>query len=167
MQRQVTVTSLCWLASHVTITVTCIQSWTEPLCKDGTDMASSLCKRLQTSPCDKDPDCDNATEMSYSSDERNCPRSPVLATNTPAALSGHYGSYFSCSLFLPFQDPTQPHPHLFLSKPFTSSLSRQEVGELQKARCAVRALYRTNPGAQEYNLPLRADYLPDRANVRC
>merc|ERR1719264_2459255 len=70
---------------------------TKPLCKDGKDMAYDLCKdkcytdfpgtedpyrwpckngtkkcMLQTSRCDGDPDCDDATELSYSSDEQDC-----------------------------------------------------------------------------------------------
>ena len=69
-----------------------------PLCKDGTDMADPHCngkcytrfpgiedpyrwpctngtKRciLQLFLCDGDPDCDDATEVSFSSDEQNCP----------------------------------------------------------------------------------------------
>ena len=71
---------------------------TQPLCEDGKDMADSLCngkcytsfpemedpyrwpcangtKRciLQTYRCDGEPDCDDATELNYASDEQNCP----------------------------------------------------------------------------------------------
>ena len=70
---------------------------TQPLCKDGKDMAYDLCKGkcytlfpgtedpyrwpckngkkciLQTSRCDGYPDCDDATDLSYASDEQNCP----------------------------------------------------------------------------------------------
>ena len=70
----------------------------QPLCNDGTDMSDSLCKRkcyseypgiedpyrwpcangtkmciLQTSRCNGYPDCDDADELNYSSDEQNCP----------------------------------------------------------------------------------------------
>ena len=70
----------------------------KPLCEDGSDMAYDLCQGkcynvfpfiedpymwpcangtkkciLHTSLCDGYPDCDDGTELSYSSDERNCP----------------------------------------------------------------------------------------------
>merc|ERR550532_1681923 len=40
-------------------------------CKNGTNTLGKRCI-LQTSRCDGDPDCDDATELSYSSDEQDC-----------------------------------------------------------------------------------------------
>ena len=83
---------------------------TQPLCNDSRDMDESLCdnkcytrfpgnedpyrwpckngtktlgKRciLETSRCDGDPDCDDATELSYSSDEQNCPLVTYVGLN--------------------------------------------------------------------------------------
>ena len=84
----------------------------QPLCKDNKDMAESLCKGkcyskfpglenpyrwpcangtkkciLQTSRCDGFPDCDDATELSYSSDEQNCPMVTHVGLNQTLLLS--------------------------------------------------------------------------------
>ena len=84
----------------------------QPLCRDGSDMADSLChgkcytrfpdkedpyrwpcvngtKRciLQTSLCDGVADCDDGTELSYSSDEQNCPLVTRIGLNQSVLIS--------------------------------------------------------------------------------